>query len=134
MIKLFKQYYRVISYLFFGVLTTVINIGVFAALQLLTSWNYQVETVIAWFLAVLFAYITNKLWVFSSHTVTLKAFFTEMGSFFFFRLLSLAIEMVIMWVGVSLLKQNAILVKVVDNIVVIVANYVFSKVFIFRKR
>ncbi|KRK40206.1 GtrA family protein [Loigolactobacillus bifermentans] len=134
MIKLFKQYYRVISYLFFGVLTTVINIGVFAALQLLTAWNYQVETVIAWFLSVLFAYITNKLWVFSSHTTGLKAFFTEMSSFFFFRLLSLVMELVIMWIGVSLLKQNAIVVKVVDNVVVIVANYVFSKVFIFRKR
>jgi putative flippase GtrA len=57
-----------------------------------------------------------------------------MSSFFFFRLLSLVMELVIMWIGVSLLKQNAIVVKIVDNVVVIVANYVFSKVFIFRKR
>jgi putative flippase GtrA len=56
-----------------------------------------------------------------------------MSSFFFFRLLSLVMELVIMWIGVSLLKQNAIVVKIVDNVVVIVANYVFSKVFIFRK-
>ncbi|AMV60382.1 Teichoic acid glycosylation protein [Pediococcus damnosus] len=129
---LFIQYYSVISYLFFGGLTTLINIGVFTVLHNMTTWNYQVSNVLAWFLSVLFAYITNKLWVFNSKTSTPKAFIQEISSFFFFRIVSLLFDTLIMWVGISLLGGNAILVKIIDNVLIVIINYVFSKLFIFK--
>ncbi|MFC6170709.1 GtrA family protein [Loigolactobacillus jiayinensis] len=131
-IQLFKKYQAIIAYLFFGGLTTLINIGVFAILN--PFMNYQVANVSAWFISVLFAYITNKLWVFSSKTAGFSEFVKEISSFFFFRILSLIMDILIMWVGVSLLHANPLLTKIVDNVVVVVANYFFSKLFIFNSK
>lgn len=130
MMKLFKKYQSVIAYLFFGGLTTLINIGVFTLLE--PVMNYQIANVIAWFLSVLFAYITNKIWVFSSKTHGVAALLKEMGSFFFFRGLSLIMDIVIMWIGISVLHANPLLTKIIDNVVVVVANYFFSKLWIFK--
>ncbi|ANZ60835.1 teichoic acid glycosylation protein [Secundilactobacillus paracollinoides] len=132
--QLWHQYASVISYLVFGVLTTLVNIGVFDILDTHAHWNYQVATVIAWFVSVLFAYITNKLWVFDSKTTTSQAFLTELGSFFFFRIVSLFMDMGMMWLGISVLHASPLLTKVIDNVVIVVVNYLFSKVFIFRKQ
>ncbi|MTV81976.1 GtrA family protein [Secundilactobacillus folii] len=128
--KLFKQYQSVISYLFFGGLTTLINIVVFALLQ--PKMNYQIANVIAWFLSVLFAFITNKLWVFNSKSLKLGTILRETFSFFAFRLASLAIDLLIMYVGITLLSGNPLLVKIIDNVIVVILNYFFSKWFIFR--
>ncbi|AMV61275.1 Teichoic acid glycosylation protein [Pediococcus damnosus] len=129
-----EKYKSIILYLVFGALTTAVNIGVFTFLDLYMHWNYQVGTAIAWIASVLVAFFTNKVWVFSSNYSTWRAFWRELGSFFFFRLLTYFMEVVIMWVGVSLLRENAILMKLVDNIVVVIVNYVFSKWIIFRKQ
>lgn len=94
--------------------------------------NYQVANIIAWFLSVLFAYITNKLWVFSSKTHGLTNLIKEMSSFFFFRILSLVMDIFMMWLGISVLHANPVLTKIVDNVVVVVANYFFSKWYIFK--
>ncbi|KRO26187.1 hypothetical protein IV88_GL000647 [Pediococcus argentinicus] len=94
--------------------------------------NYQVSTVIAWFLSVLTAYVTNKLWVFNSKTETTSELLSEMTKFFTMRVATLLIEMFIMWIGVSLLKWDSILVKIIDNVVVVVSNYFFSKILVFR--
>ncbi|KRL78994.1 GtrA family protein [Secundilactobacillus paracollinoides] len=131
LITLFHKYESVISYLFFGGLTTLINIGVFVWLS--PHIYYQVANVIAWFLSVLFAFITNKLWVFHSKTMVLRTFIWEMASFFFFRIASLGVDALILWVGISLLNGNTIVVKLIDQIVVVILNYFFSKWFIFRK-
>ncbi len=131
--QLWQQYASVISYLVFGVLTTVVNIGVFDVLDTYAHWNYQVATVLAWFISVLFAYITNKLWVFDSKTTTSQALMTELGSFFFFRILSLFMDMAMMWLGISVLHASPLLTKVVDNVVIVVVNYLFSRVFIFKR-
>ncbi|GEK28296.1 GtrA family protein [Furfurilactobacillus siliginis] len=130
--KLWQQYQSVIAYLFFGGLTTVINIGVFFLLTIPLHVNYQVSNVIAWFLSVLVAYLTNKVWVFGSKYSTVGAFFREMGSFFFFRILTLAIDALILYVGISLLRGNVLIVKIIDQLVVVVVNYFFSKWFVFR--
>ncbi|MBW4802623.1 GtrA family protein [Loigolactobacillus coryniformis] len=129
-IQLIKKYRSVISYLVFGGLTTLLNIIVFALLN--PVMNYQVANIIAWFLSVLFAYITNKLWVFSSKTHGLAALVKEMSSFFFFRILSLIMDIFMMWLGISVLHANPVLTKIVDNVVVVVANYFFSKWYIFK--
>lgn len=129
--NLFKRYQSVISYVFFGVLTTLINIVVFDWLRL--YMYYQVANVIAWFASVLFAFITNKAWVFDSKSLKLGVVVREAISFFIFRGFSLLIDMLIMWVGISLMNGNPLLVKIIDNVVVVILNYFFSKWFIFRK-
>ncbi|MQS76667.1 GtrA family protein [Lactobacillus halodurans] len=132
--ELWKKYKDTIPYLFFGVLTTVVNIASFDILWQFLGWNYQIANAVAYVLSVLFAYVTNKLWVFNSHTSTWGAFWKEMGSFFLFRAASWVIDQGTMTIGVSLLGWNGLLVKFIANVVVVVLNYIFSKFIIFRKR
>ncbi|MFD0896582.1 GtrA family protein [Loigolactobacillus binensis] len=130
--QLYRQHQAVLNYLFFGGLTTLINIVVFGLLHQLTAWNYQFDNIVAWLLSVLFAYITNKRWVFKATTTAGSALVREVSSFFLFRGLSLLLDMLIMWLGISVLGGSALLTKIIDNILVVVINYVFSKVFIFK--
>ena len=132
--ELWNKYKDTIPYLFFGVLTTIVNIGLFTWFAYPLHWNYQIANVVAYFLSVIFAYVTNKLWVFNSHTNTWKAFWLEMGSFFLFRAASWVIDQGTMTIGVTLLGQSKFIVKIIANVVVVVLNYVFSKFIIFRKR
>lgn len=132
LINLFNKYKSVISYLFWGVITTLVNIISYIIFDRVFHVNYQVSTVIAWFLSVLTAYVTNKLWVFNSKTETTAELLSEMTKFFTMRVATLLIEMFIMWIGVSLLKWDSILVKIIDNVVVVVSNYFFSKILVFR--
>lgn len=136
MIKLIKRYRSIIAYLFWGVVTTIVNLGVFQFLSSGVHWNYQLANVIAWFLSVLVAYFTNKAWVFGSHYSTVKAFLKEFFWFYFYRALTLVMDVAIMYVGVTLLKYNSpiqqFIVKIIDNVVVVIANYIFSKWLIFH--
>ncbi|KRK63999.1 GtrA family protein [Companilactobacillus tucceti DSM 20183] len=132
--ELWNKYKDTIPYLFFGVLTTVVNIVGFWFFNYVTGLNYQIANVIAYFLSVVFAYVTNKLWVFDSHTDTMKAFLIEMGSFFLFRGGSWVIDQGTMTIGVSLLHMNDLIVKFIANVVVVILNYIFSKFIIFRKK
>lgn len=131
--QLFQKYQDVLAYLVFGGLTTVINIVVFYLTATLWGWNYQVGNAMAWFVSVLFAYLTNRVWVFHSHFTTMSALTKEVVSFFSVRAATLVMDAGIMWIGVSLLQQNEILTKLVDQVVVVLANYFFSKWFVFRK-
>lgn len=124
----FNKYYEVLSYLFFGGCTTLINIITFWLLRLLKIGVYA-SNVVAWIVSVLFAFITNKLFVFESKGNALK----EGISFFVFRLLSLVFDMGIMYLLVDVFNWNDLLSKVLANIFVIIINYVFSKIFIFKK-
>ncbi len=130
--KLWNKYNHVLAYLFFGVLTTLINIAVFYIFGTLLGLNYQAANVIAWLLSVLFAFITNKVWVFGSKYTTAQAFFSEMALFFFYRGLSLVLDVLIMYLGVSVLKVDQNLTKLIDQVVVVVINYFFSKFLIFK--
>lgn len=132
--ELWKKYKDMIPYLIFGVLTTVVNFVGFWFFSYVLGINYQIANIIAYFVSVVFAYVTNKLWVFDSHTTTWKAFFAEMASFFLFRGASWIIDQGTMTIGVSLLHGNELIVKLIANVVVIVLNYVFSKFIIFRQR
>ena len=95
--------------------------------------QYLVSTAIAWVLSVLFAYFTNRVWVFQSTASGTKAILREIGSFFGCRLLSGAIDMGIMFLCVSVLGLPDKLIKILANVVVIILNYLFSKLFIFKK-
>ena len=137
MIKdLWVKYKSIIAYLFWGVVTTVVNLAVFQILSSGIHWNYQVANIIAWFLSVLVAYFTNKVWVFGSHDTTVSDFIVEFLRFYFYRGLTLVLDIIIMYVGVSLLGFNdplqQFIVKFIDNVIVVIANYIFSKWLIFK--
>ncbi|MCC0643731.1 MULTISPECIES: GtrA family protein [unclassified Clostridioides] len=130
---IFKKHKETILYLFFGAFTTLVNIVSYLFFTRVISFNFMVANALAWILAVLFAYVTNKFFVFESKKVEIKFLFKEFLSFVSFRLISGIVEMVIMYVMIDLLFVNDIIVKVFTNIVVIVLNYLFSKMIIFRK-
>lgn len=123
-----------ILYALFGVGTTVVNWGSFALLTKAFGVNYLVATAVAWFLAVIFAYVTNRIWVFESKNTGFKAIVKEMLSFFGFRLLSGAMDVGLMFVGVDLLGIDELAMKLISNVFVVIINYVFSKLFIFRTK
>ena len=139
-INLYKKYEEIINYLIVGVLTTVVSLVVkwgllFTILDPKNSVQLQVAVVISWIAAVVFAYITNRIFVFKSKS---KKILKEITSFFGARLLSLGLEMLIMWFFVTFLKLNSdlwvLMWTMVAQILVIIFNYIFSKLFVFRKK
>ncbi|HBG4142721.1 GtrA family protein [Clostridioides difficile] len=128
-----KKHKETILYLFFGAFTTLVNIVSYLFFTRVILFNFIVANALAWILAVLFAYVTNKFFVFESKRIEIKFLFKEFLSFVSFRLLSGVVEMLIMYVMIDLLFVNDVIVKVFTNIVVIVLNYLFSKMIIFKK-
>ena len=140
MLKLYKKYEEIINYLIVGVLTTVVSIGVkwgllFTILDPKNAIKLQVAVIISWIAAVTFAYFANRIFVFKSKS---KNILKEIISFFGARLLTLGIEMFIMWLFVTLLKLNSdtwvAIWTIVVQILVTIFNYVFSKLFVFKTK
>ena len=131
-ISWYNKYYEVLSYLVFGGLTTLVNIVAFFVLRKFNIEIY-ISNVIAWILSVLFAFITNKLFVFESKNKSKKENVRELVSFFGFRILSLIFDMGFMYLLIQVLNVNELISKIISNVLVIILNYVFSKLFIFRK-
>lgn len=131
-ISWYNKIKEILWYGFFGVLTTLVNIISFYLLDK-TGMNVYINNFIAWFLSVLFAFVTNKLFVFNSKSLDKKVVMKEIFSFFFFRILSLGIDMAGMYICISLMNLGKMISKVLMNVIVIVANYIFSKIFIFKK-
>ena len=141
--RMWHKYFELINYLFFGVLATLVNIVSYAVLadvlHLSTFWS----TTIAWIISVLFAYGTNRTWVFRSKT-TGRAAFREFYLFIGCRLFTYFTDVVFMlaavdWYGASHIPAEwqslwGIGAKVVSNVIVVILNYVFSKLIIFRKK
>ena len=125
------KYQEYISYLVFGALTTLVNLVIF---YLLVRWmNYLAANVIAWIGAVVFAYIVNKLFVFESERTDPRGLLFEISAFFAARRLSLGLEEGILFLFVEQLGCRAGIVKLFAQILVVVFNYVASKLVIFRK-
>lgn len=132
--ELFNKYQEVISYLFFGVLTTVVNYIIYFSLNAVLGEDlYLVNNVVAWAGAVIFAFVVNKLFVFKKKSKNSAELIKEMTSFALARLASLGIEEIILFIGMSLLKLNGTIVKLAAQVIVVILNYFFSKFFIFRK-
>jgi len=133
--NIYLKYKEIINYLFFGGLTTLVNLVVYFALSRLLGIDPVISNAIAWISAVLFAYITNKLFVFESKGKNKKDNAKEMFLFFLFRIISgLLCDQGTFALMVKVFHINDIISKVVTQIMVIVANYVFSKFIIFRKK
>ena len=121
-------------YLIFGVLTTVVNFIAYIILAKVFTVNETFSNAIAWLVAVLFAYVTNKIWVFESKSTKLKTLIYEFSSFFGCRVLSGIFDIVVFYILVEKMKMNDIVTKIIISIVVIKLNYIFSKLIIFKKK
>lgn len=131
--NLWKKYKEIVLYLVFGGGTTLVNIAVYYICAHSLQQNTVVSTCVAWVLSVMFAYITNKIWVFESKAHTVREVFCEVVSFFSCRLLTGLLDLAIMFICVDVMEWNDLLIKVLSNVIVIVLNYVASKLFIFAK-
>ena len=131
---LFKKYKGIILYLFFGVCTTVVNIVSYYIFAHLFKCSVMFSTVISWILAVLFAYLTNRKWVFNSSAKTKKDILQEIISFFTCRLATGVVDWLCMFILVDKMNFNDILIKTLSNILVIILNYVASKLIIFKEK
>ena len=130
---LLVKYRDVIAYLFFGVLTTIINILTYAFCAHVLNINTLASTAIGQIVAIIAAYLTNRKWVFHSEAHTAKAVIREILSFIGARAATFFLDMLIMFIFVDKLHWPDIPVKIASNIIVIVLNYVASKLFIFVK-
>ena len=132
---IYVKYKEVINYLIFGILTTVISllvyyICVFTFLNPENAIQLQVANILSWIAGVAFAYFTNRKFVFESKE---KNKIKEAGKFILARVITLIIDMIIMWLGVTILNLNDKIIKLMSQVIIIVSNYVFSKVFVFKK-
>lgn len=134
--KMFIKYKKYISYIFFGVLTTAVYFATYYTCRYL-KLDVLPSTCIAWFCSVLFAFVTNKLFVFESKTKTAGAFFGEMVKFYASRLFSLGVDMLITWFFVDILNWKTgvkeLIAKIVANVVVLILNFVLSQFLVFTK-
>lgn len=133
MIELFKKHKEAILYLVFGGLTTLVNIVTYTLLYYLAGVSNSMSNVYAWILSVVFAYITNKLFVFENKSFAMPKLLVEIGSFFSCRLLTGLLDIGIMFLFVDVLAWHALLMKILSNIIVIILNYIASKFIIFKK-
>ena len=132
-IELLKKYREQVAYVFFGGLTTLVNIVVYYVANTMMHMATVPATAVAQVLAVLFAYVTNKKYVFQSKTHGAQELLREMGSFFACRAVSFVLDIGIMWLSVDILAWPNMLMKIISNVIIIVVNYVASKLLIFNK-
>ena len=138
LIRKFRPFYEkrkdIVLYLFFGVLTTIVGVFTFWLFYYVFSMSTLTSIIISGVLAVTFAFLTNRIWVFNSPTEGKKDFFVQMGNFYGGRLFSLGVETLLLFVFVDKLCYNAMLIKILANVVVLILNYIISKLFVFRKK
>lgn len=132
--KIYLKYEEIINYLIVGVLTTIVSLGsyylcVYTFLNPNVSWQLQVANIISWICAVTFAYFTNRKYVFKSHSDNILI---EARDFYISRILTLLIDMMLMFLFVTVWKFNDKLIKILVQVIITVSNYIFSKLFVFK--
>ena len=132
--SLFQKYHELISYVFFGVLTTIVSFGSYFILNDLVHANYLIAQIISWILAVAFAFVTNKKYVFANIESEKRTIIVQIIQFYGSRLFSFGVETLLLFLMVSTLDQNENLSKIIVSVVTVVLNYVTSKLFVFRKK
>lgn len=132
--ELLLKYKEVILYLFFGGCTTLINIVAYWVFRNVLYLDVVPADIAAWVVSVLFAYITNKRWVFESKSWKGSTVLREAAEFFAARLFTLGLDVLILYITVDRLHWPDLLMKIIANIVVIIVNYLFSKLLIFSKK
>lgn len=135
--KIYKKYEEIISYLFFGVLTTIVSIGTYLFFANIlfpnkTDLDIQMANILSWICAVTFAYITNRIFVFKSQSKG-KEKIKEIINFISARIASLLVDMAMMYILYSIIHMNDTIAKIIVQIVIVIMNYVLSKLIIFKK-
>lgn len=131
---LYLEYKEIINYLVFGVLATVVNFVSYFIFAKLLKIDEVVSSGLSWFCSVLFAYITNRIFVFESTANTKKAFLKELVSFFMARIASgILCDVGTFAIMVKVLNINDVVSKIVTQVMVVIVNYVFSKFIVFKK-
>lgn len=123
-----------IAYLIFGVLTTLVDYVISNALFYIAGMPSIPAQTIAWVAAVLFAFVTNKWWVFNSHTLVPSEVWKEFVSFVVCRIATFLFNLAALFVMVDLMKMEFFICKLLISVVVVILNYVFSKILIFAKK
>ena len=133
-VKMFKKYKEAILYIFFGGIAFFLNLFLFWLFHGVLGLGVTLTNALSWFICVLQQYITNKLWVFESKTEGFGAFFKEITSFFGGRVFTGVLEIVSMFVTCDLLHFNEYVFKILTQVVVIILNFVISKLIVFKKK
>lgn len=131
---IYNRYREQILYMVFGVLTTAVSILVYAVFTEWLSMDELIANIISWVIAVMFAFVTNRIWVFRSNENGAAAVLRQMLTFYAGRVLTLLIEELMLWVFVKELSFNGLAVKTAAQLVVIVLNYIISKLLIFKRK
>lgn len=129
-----KKLWELFIYCFFGGLTTLVNIVTFSLAYQLFGWSWPISNAFSWVCSVLFAFITNKLWVFHSKTESVKELTWEFSKFLFARLVSFGLDMACMYLMIDILHTGNMPAKIVTQVFIVIANYIFSKLFIFNSK
>lgn len=134
LLYIYQKYQQVIHYLIFGVVSTITSFSVYIFCAKALDIHYLWSSVISWIVAVGVAYVTNKLYVFGSRGKTRKENIKEAIVFYAMRLVSLGIDLFTMYIMVDILNMWDIASKVINCFVVVIINYVFSKLIVFGKK
>ena len=132
--KLIEKYWDVLTYLFFGVLTTVVNYLVYLPCYNILGWSAGISNILAWTISVGFAFVTNKPFVFKSHDWSWNVVWPELCKFLGCRIGSGVLETVILMVAVDWLQWNGNVWKLITAVLVIILNYIGSKLLVFKKK
>lgn len=128
----YKKNKEILLYLFFGGLTFLVSISSYALFNIRIGWNALTANIASWILAVAFAYVTNRTWVFESSTDRGSNLIKEITGFVGGRIATLVIEELILFIFITEFEMNSVLVKIVAQVVVIALNYVISKMIVFK--
>lgn len=136
LINYFEPFYKknkeMLLYLFFGGLSFVVSVVTYALFNVGMGLNELIANVISWIITVTFAFFTNRIWVFNAPTNGVKEFIAQVVSFFGGRVVTLVIEEVILLVFITWLEFPSMVIKVIAQVVVIVLNYIISKLVVFK--
>lgn len=130
----YQKHKEILLYLFFGGLTFLVSIASYGYCNLVLGINELVANVISWILAVSFAFLTNRIWVFQAPTHSAAEFVAQLVTFFGGRVVTLVVEEVLLLVFITWLHFPSMLIKILAQVIVIVLNYVISKLVVFRKK
>lgn len=128
----YKKNKEILLYLFFGGLTFLVSISSYALFNIRIGWNALTANIASWILAVAFAYVTNRTWVFESSTDRGSNLIKEITGFVGGRIATLVIEELILFIFITEFEMNSVLVKIVAQVIVITLNYVISKMIVFK--
>ncbi|NIK78359.1 putative flippase GtrA [Paenibacillus castaneae] len=123
---------EIITYIIFGILTTAINLIVYVILTKVSGIDYRIATTIAWIVSILFAFITNKIFVFRNVNRGVFLIVRELMLFVAFRVLSFVLDIILLIALIQILQMDDLISKVITNVLVVILNYIASKVYIFK--